>query len=197
MEIATIPVQNSIPRQIKFSKYEHIKIQEELNRFLKCNITEKVTDYVPGEFISNIFIRPKKNNKIRDILNLKQFNENIDPLHLKMETLQCAINSKQKKNCYFGSVDLSESCYSIPVTKKHRKYFRFWFDNQKYQFTSLVMGLATSPRVFTNVLKSVFAYLREKGYMSTAYIDDSCLQGQTSLECSDNISGTTKLMDSF
>ena len=59
------------------------------------------------------------------------------------------------------------------------------------------MGLATSPRVFTKVLKSVFAYLREKGYMSTAYIDDSCLQGQTSLECSDNISGTTKLMDSF
>ena len=196
METDRTPIQNFLPRQIKFSKYEHIKIQEELNRFLECNIIEKVTDYVPGEFISNIFIRPKKNNKIRIILNLKHFNENIDPLHFKMETLQCAINS-MRKDCYFGSVDLSESYYSIPVTKKHRKYFRFWFDNQKYQFTSLVMGLTTSPRVFTKVLKPVFAHLREKGYMSTAYIDDSCLQGQTYLECSDNISATIKLMDSL
>ena len=106
-----------------------------------------------------------------------------------METLQCAINS-MRKDCYFGSVDLSENSYSIPVTKKHRKYFRFWFDNQKYEFTSLVMGLATSPCVFTKVLKPVFAYPREKGYVSTAYIDDSCLQGQTYLECSDNISAT-------
>ena len=94
-------------------------------------------------------------------------------------------------------MDLSESYYSIPVIKKPRKYFRFWLDNQKYEFTSLVMGLATSPRVFTKVLKPVFAYLREKGYMSTAYIDDSCLQGQTSLECSDNISATIKFMDSL
>ena len=177
VEIDRTPIQNFLPRQIKFSKYEHIKIQEELNRFLEGNIIEKVTDYVPGEFISNIFIRPKKNNKIRISLNLKHFNENIDPLHFKMETLQCAINS-MRKDCYFGSVNLSESYYSIPVTKKHRKYFRFWFDNQKYEFTSLVMGLTTSPRVFTKVLKPVFAHLREKGYMSTAYIDDSCLQGQ-------------------
>ena len=188
VEIDRTPIQNFLPRQIKFSKYEHIKIQEELNLFLECSIIEKVTDYVPGEFISNIFTRPKKNNKIRIILNLKHFNENIDPLHFKMDTLQCAINS-MRKDCYFGSVDLSESYYSIPVTKKHRKYFRFWFDNQKYQFTSLVMGLTTSPRVFTKVLKPVFAQLREKGYMSTAYIDDSCLQGQTYLECNHKIDG--------
>ena len=71
VEIATIPVQNSIPRQIKFSKYEHIKIQEERNRFLKCNIIEKVTDFVPREFISNIFIRPKENNKLKSYFEFK------------------------------------------------------------------------------------------------------------------------------
>lgn len=39
------------------------------------------------------------------------------------------------------------------------------------------MGLTVSPRVFTKILKPVvFATLRAKGHVSTAYIDDSCLQ---------------------
>ena len=57
------------------------------------------------------------------------------------------------------------------------------------------MGLATSPRVFTKVLKPVFASLRARGFISMAYIDDSCLQGSTFDER--NILSTVKLMDSL
>lgn len=59
------------------------------------------------------------------------------------------------------------------------------------------MGLATSPRVFTKVLKPVFASLRARGFISTAYIDDSCFQGSTFDECQRNILSTVKLMDSL
>ena len=59
------------------------------------------------------------------------------------------------------------------------------------------MGLATAPRVFTKILKPIFASLRERGYISTAYIDDSCLQGKTYSECKDNIAETFILMDSL
>jgi hypothetical protein len=117
-------------------------------------------------------------------------------IHFKMETLYTAINA-MRENCYFGSVDLSEAFYSIPIHESCRKYFRFWFQQKKYQFTSLVMGLATSPRVFTKILKPVFAHLRSKGYVSTAYIDDSCLQGSTYQECQNNINATVALMDSL
>ena len=51
--------------------------------------------------------------------------------------------------------------------------------------------------MFTKVLKPVFARLREKGYISTAYIDDSCLQGQTYAECEENILETVRLMDNL
>ena len=60
---------------------------------------------------------------------------------------------------------------------------------------SLVMGMGTSPRVFTKVLKPIFATLREKGHISIAYIDDSCLQGQTYEECECNIVDDVNLMD--
>ncbi|XP_053374034.1 uncharacterized protein LOC128546760 [Mercenaria mercenaria] len=59
------------------------------------------------------------------------------------------------------------------------------------------MGLTTSPRVFTKVMKPVFASLRAKGHISSAYIDDSCLQGSTFTECQTNVSDTVELMDSL
>ncbi len=67
----------------------------------------------------------------------------------------------------------------------------------KYQFTALVMGLSTSPRVFSKVMKPVFAHLRAMGHVSTNYIDDSCLQGATSDECYKNVLATVQLMDSL
>lgn len=113
-----------------------------------------------------------------------------------METLQSATNA-MRKNCFFGSVDLSEAFYSIPVIKADRKYFRFIHNNQKYQFRALIMGYTHSPRVFTKILKPVFAKLRSNGHVSSAYIDDSCLQGTTYHICKQNIEETVRLMDSL
>lgn len=53
------------------------------------------------------------------------------------------------------------------------------------------MGLTSSPRVFTKVLKPAFAYLRSLGYTSTAYVDDSY-----SL-CERNIVDTVRVFDSL
>jgi hypothetical protein len=129
----------------------------------------------------------KKDGTIRIILNLKRFND--DAIHFRMETLQSAIES-MRRNCYFGSVDISEAFYSIPIRKADRKYFRFIFNGFKYQFTCLVMGLTT---VFTKILKPVFATLRARGFVSTSYIDDSCLQGTTYESCLQNINSTVTL----
>lgn len=57
------------------------------------------------------------------------------------------------------------------------------------------MGLTHSPRVFTKLLKPVFSDLRSKGHISSAYIDESCLQGSTYSKCKQNI--TVTLMDSL
>ena len=59
------------------------------------------------------------------------------------------------------------------------------------------MGLTTSPRVFTKIMKPVFAHLRARGLISSAYIDDSCLQGTSRSECQNNVVATVELMDSL
>ena len=192
-----VPIQSNIPKPLKFSISEQKEIDNEIDRFLKCKIIEKVYDSTHGEYISNIFFRPKKDGKIRIILNLKNFNKNYqEKIHFKMETLQSAIDA-MRKDCFFGSADLAEAFYSISIKSQDRKYFRFIHNGQKYQFTALIMGFTHSPRVFTKMLKPIFATLRAKGHVSSAYIDDSCLQGSTYQLCKQNIEETVKLMDSL
>ena len=106
----------------------------------------------------------------RIILNLKNLNANyLEKQHFKMETLQSAINAMRPK-CWFGSVDLAEAFYSIPILVSERKFFRFWHDDKKFQFTALIMGLTQSPSVFTKILKPVFVHLRANWVTSARHI---------------------------
>ena len=66
-----IPIQKVIPKPIKVSPVEQEQINKEINRFLERWIIEKVYETSEGELISNIFIRSKKDGKIKIILNLK------------------------------------------------------------------------------------------------------------------------------
>ena len=60
------------------------------------------------------------------------------------------------------SIDLRDAYYSIPVSPTYRKYLKFIWRDQLYQFTCLPMGLSSSPRIFTKIMKPVFAHLRSE-----------------------------------
>ena len=46
----------------------------------------KETTHCTGEYISSIFIRPKKDGTYRLILNLKNLNDHVEYHHFKMDT---------------------------------------------------------------------------------------------------------------
>ena len=76
-----------------------------------------------------------------------------------MESLNTAMHLISK-NCYFASVDLSDAYYSVPIASEHRKYLRSTWKQQMYEFTCLPNGLACAPRLFTKLMKPVYATLR-------------------------------------
>jgi hypothetical protein len=128
-----------------------------------------------GEIISPIFFcDPKKETgKVRVIFNLKYLNEAVTYRKFKMDTLESAIKL-MKPGCFMTSIDLRDAYYSVPITPEHRKYLKFMWRGVLYQFTSLPMGLTSSPRIFTKILKPVFATLRSRsGHCCLGYIDDS------------------------
>jgi hypothetical protein len=120
-----------------------------LEFFLLKGIIRPVSDEA-GQYVSNIFLRPKKDGSHGVILNLKQLNTDIKHYHFKMETLTTALSCIYK-NAWFASCDFKDAYYSIRVDQRYRNFLIFSYKNQLYEYTCLPNGLATSPRVFTKV----------------------------------------------
>ena len=159
----------------------HDLIENEIEKLLHENVLEKAS-YTEGEFISNIFTREKKDSKIRLILSLKRLNENCSYKKFKMTGFKTATDLISKE-CWMGSVDLVSAYYSIPIAKVDRKYLRFIWKNQRYEFTCYPNGLSQCPRNFTKLTKPIFSYLHSLGHVVTGYLDDTLIIGDTKAEC--------------
>ena len=106
-----------------FSANEQLAINNELVKLEKKQVIEP-TGHDPGEIISPIFVRPKKDGSHRLILNLKQLNQFSPKVHFKMDTLHTVLKLVQR-NCYIASIDLKDAYYSVRVANTDRKYLRF------------------------------------------------------------------------
>ena len=115
------------------------------------------------------FYDRKKNGTHRTILNLKACNEFIAYHHFKMDTLEAAVNM-MRPGCFMASMDLKDAYYTVPIHPSHQKYLKFCFDRAFYKYTCLPDGLASAPRIFTKLLKPVYATLRSMGHLNSGYI---------------------------
>ena len=190
-----LPHQRQPPCQHQLSNKETETISTEIEKLLFKGVLLK-SSHEEGEFLSTIFLRPKKDGTHRMILNLKKLNKFVAYHHFKMESLKHVI-SMMRPNCFMASVDLKDAYYSVPIHQEHQKYLKFEWQGQLYQFTCLPNGLACAPRLFTKLLKPAYSTLRKQGFQSIGYIDDSYLQGITKPECENNVQATTKLFDSL
>ena len=114
-----------------------------------------------NEFLSNIFLVPKKTGDMRPVINLKLLNVFIQKIPFKMENINTALHTIAPGDCLV-SIDLKDAYFSIPILKPHCKFLRFKWSDQTYEFTCLPFGYSLAPRVFTEVLKPVVSYLRGK-----------------------------------
>ena len=77
-------------------------------------------------------------------------------------------------NCTFMSFDSKNAYYSVSIFPPHRKYLRFMFEGDLYEFTCLPNGLSSGPRVFTKLMKVVMTYLRQSHDITiSAFLDDN------------------------
>ena len=113
-----------------------------------------------GEFISPIFLVPKKDRGSRPVINLKRLNSHIVYQHFKMEGLHL----------------LKGLCTHEPAASAFPEVH---LGGQRYQFTCLPFGLAPTPLYFTKLLKPVVALLRRLGLRMTVYLDDIIVFNQT------------------
>ena len=83
---------------------------------------------------------------------------------------------------WVSSIDLSDAYLHIPIHPNSRKYLRFCYKAQVFQFTSLPFGLATAPQVFTMIVKEVKLMALSRGLRIHQYLDDWLIRSQSQEE---------------
>lgn len=99
--------------------------------------------------------------------------------------------------CFMASIDLEDSYLLVSLHVSYRKYFRFSFQGEIFEFTALLFGLSSAPYIFTKTMKPVVATLRERGFLSVIYLDDFLLFGDTFQDCTANVEETLHLLDTL
>lgn len=152
-------------------------LEEAVRDLWEQDAIEPVTDWDSPGFYNHIFVTPKKDpDKWRPITNLTHLNEFLVNFPFKMETaitIQTAIQPGQ----WATSVDLKSAYLQVPVHPSSRKFLRFTHLGKVYQHKTLVFGLASSPRLFTEFVLVLARHLREQGILFHAYLDDWLVRG--------------------
>ena len=98
---------------------------------------------------------------------------------------------------WVSSIDLSDIYLHIPIHPNSRKYLRFCYKSQVFQFTSLPFGLATAPQLFTMIVKEVKLMALSRGLRIHQYLDDWLIRSQSQEEAQVNTQAVVDLTQSL
>ena len=174
IEFVCEPFQVNKPHGIVFSDEEKKKLIDlEVQKMLQKGAIRRAS-FDPRQFISNLFIIPKKCGDLRPVINLKTLNEFVQYHHFNMEGLNTLLDLLSGSE-FFTTIDLKDAYFSIPIHADHYKYLRFEWNSTLFEFICLPFGLSSAPRVFTKVLKPFVASIRNKGIRLVIYLDDMAI----------------------
>ena len=174
--------------EYKWPQLEQSIIDEKVRKLIRKKVI--ITTFVLEGDFSNLFIQSKKDGSYHTILNFKKLNQDCETTYFKMESIK-QVMYMIKPNMYLASL------YTVPIYEPHRKYLKFMWLNKAYQFILMLNGYVDTMRIFNKILRPPFCWLREQGFASVVYVDDTFLAGETHQECCDNIYATMSLLQNL
>ena len=156
------------PDPVFFQQPLSQQLEEEVASLLSKGAVEEIIPESPG-YYSRIFIVPKKNGKLRLIIDLSVLNHFVYTQTFKMETQRKVKDAIQLNDLAF-SLDLTDAYLHVPIHPRSRKYLRFTLGGRVYQFKALPFDLSTSPFVFTLLMKVIATFLRRRAITLHPYL---------------------------
>ncbi len=165
-----------------FQSDRAVALQKHVDELLVKNAIERVHNVESLGYYSTLFLVPKKNRKMRPVINLRDLNEQILIPDFHMET-PASVSAAVQQGDWATSIDLADAFFHIPIAPSFRKYLRFVVRGIVYQYKALPFGLSTAPLVFTKILAPVAAFLHFQGIVMHVYLDDLLIRCQDRATC--------------
>ena len=128
----------------KTNPYETLVIDNQISSMLENHIIVP-SSHEEFEYVSPIFVTPKKDDSYRLILNLKKLNEFVAYEHFKMESIK-SIGFCITPNCFMSKIDLKDAYYSVRIHPDSQRYLKFSWRDALFQFVCFPNGLSSCPR---------------------------------------------------
>ena len=164
------------PNPVFFQQPLSQHLEEEVASLLSKGAVEEIILECPGHY-SRIFLVPKKNGKLRLIIDLSVLNHFVYTQTFKMET-QRKVKDAIQLNDWAFSLDLTDAYLHIPIHYRSRKFLRFTLRGRVYQFKALPFGLLTSPFVFARLMEVIASFLRSRAITLHPYLEDWLARNQ-------------------
>ena len=145
----SVPPLSVVP--INLSQSSSLLLREEIAELLKKRAVKRVRNQGTPGFYSQLFLGPKKNGKLHLVIDLSLLNQYINKQHFKMETVK-SVRQSIMANDWAVSIDLTDAYLLVPIHLRSRKYLRFVYEHQVFQFTALPFGMSLSPWIFTKLM---------------------------------------------
>ena len=114
-----------------------------------------------------------RNGKPWLVLDCRHINDYLHQFKVKYEDISVA--QTLFDNTFTYTFDLKGAYHHIDIFSEHTTYLGFSCIDKglkKYVFNQLPFGIKTAGHIFTNVLRVVISFLREKSHKVIAFLDD-------------------------
>ena len=192
LQFATLPPTNLNSPSPHFNQEMTRILSKEVLELEAKRAISKVQEDSTG-FVSPLFLVTKSDGTWRPVINLKSLNRYVITHHFKMETIR-TVKGLIKPGDWLLKLDLKDAYLTVPIHQNHRKYLRFRWQGQTWQFQVLPFGLNSAPCTFTKLTKPVVSVLRRLGVRVIIYLDDMLLMAKSAQEASAHLRAAIEIL---
>ena len=135
----------------------------------------------PG-FYGRLFVVPKASGGWRPVLDLSPLNVFLRRIRFRMET-PSSVRKAIRPGDWATSIDLTDAYFHVLMHPRDRKFLRFVWGAEVFQFRALPFGLSLAPWIFTMVARVLCGSVRALGVFLRAYLDDWLIHNQRRQAC--------------
>ena len=153
-------------------------------------------------FFSRMFTVPKKNGRLRPVIDLSVLNKLLIVPKFRMESV-ARITKAITSPKWGTTTDLEDAYFKVPVEEESQIYLAFTLFDQSlgfyriFVFQVMPFGLSSAPWTFTRVLKPIKIHLHLRGMTVFSYLDDFLNLADTPLQVKSQTNFLVSLLNSL